>query len=629
MADPSPISILHVDDDPDVAETTASSLERAGEEVRVETAPSVEAGLERLEDGRFDCVVSDHDVPGTDGIGFLDAVRERYPELPFVLFTGAGSEAVASEAISAGVTDYVQKQAGDDQYALLLNRIRTAVEASRDRGTAAETEQWARTMLEYSSDLLFVMDASGTLSYVSPSVRRVLGYDPDALVGESAVEFVHPDDAERASETLLGTRGEPDAERTVEFRVVDAAGEVRWLSARGRNLLDDPVVDGILVDAREVTETHLQNRAFESFVDVVTGESRSLDERIREILGIGVRFLGLDIGIVSRIEPPDYHVEHVVTPDGSIEPGDTFDFTDTYCSLVYESDGPVAFRSPADGGVEEHPCYRKMGLRAYLGEPLVVDGSRYGTLNFSSHSSREEPFTDGERAFIRAVSEWIGTEMSRRRSRERIESQREALEQFVSFASHDLRNPLSVAQGQLVLARKQSESDHLERAARAIDRSQQLIDDLLAVAREGHVVTATTGTDLDELARECWTTVETGEATLTPETGLVVEASAGRLQQLLENLFRNAVEHAGPQVSVTVGALDDGAGFFVADDGPGIPEDEREDVFEMGYSASPDGTGVGLRIVQQVAAAHGWEVDLGESAAGGARFEFRNVTPVE
>jgi DNA-binding NtrC family response regulator len=122
------IRVLHVDDEPEFAELVASYLERSERRLSVETATSASEGFDRLADTRFDCVVSDYDMPGRSGIEFLEAVQDEHPDLPFILYTGKGSEDVASEAISAGVTDYLQKRPGPDQYTLLANRIRNAVE---------------------------------------------------------------------------------------------------------------------------------------------------------------------------------------------------------------------------------------------------------------------------------------------------------------------------------------------------------------------------------------------------------------------------------------------------------------------------------------------------------------------
>jgi len=136
-----PIRVRHVDDDPAFVELTARLLEREDDRLEVTGVTGPEAGLDAFEAEPFDCVVSDHDMPGTDGLAFLEAIRERDEAVPFVLFTGEGNERVAGEAISAGVTDYLQKGAGDDQYAVLANRVTNAVAAYRARRRAARQER--------------------------------------------------------------------------------------------------------------------------------------------------------------------------------------------------------------------------------------------------------------------------------------------------------------------------------------------------------------------------------------------------------------------------------------------------------------------------------------------------------
>jgi len=245
--------------------------------------------------------------------------------------------------------------------------------------------------------------------------------------------------------------------------------------------------------------------------------------------------------------------------------------------------------------------------------------------------------------------------------RQRAEARR--LEEFASVVSHDLRNPLNVATARLELAHEECSSDHLEDIGRALDRMDALIGDLLALARAGEAATDVEAVTLASVARAAWGTVETDGATLAVESDATLTADRGRLRQLLENLFGNAVEHGsadarsqasseaiadgptGPPpdaraqapgsedgddapdtaVTVTVGVLDDGDGFYVADDGPGIDGAERDRIFEAGYSTASEGTGFGLSIVRKIAGAHGWSVRAVESEAGGVRFEFTRV----
>jgi len=215
----------------------------------------------------------------------------------------------------------------------------------------------------------------------------------------------------------------------------------------------------------------------------------------------------------------------------------------------------------------------------------------------------------------------IYSDITERREREReLRRQNERLDEFASVVSHDLRNPLSIADGYLDLARETGDLDHLDAVADAVDRMRDMIDDLLRLARDGRVVGDTERVDLADAVGRAWANVETGDATLGGADGVAIDADPDRLAELLENLFRNAVEHGGESPAVRVEATPDG--FAVADDGPGIPEADREEVFDVGVSTAENGTGFGLAIVRRVAEAHGWSVTLVESADGGARFEF-------
>jgi signal transduction histidine kinase len=180
-----------------------------------------------------------------------------------------------------------------------------------------------------------------------------------------------------------------------------------------------------------------------------------------------------------------------------------------------------------------------------------------------------------------------------------------------------------VAQLNTEMHESEPDTDRIEQIKQAHTRMNDLIDDLLTLARQGETVSDMEPVTLGELAETAWRTVESSHASLQVETNQTVRCDTSRLQQLLENLYRNAVEHGGSAVTVTVGEVDDG--FYVEDTGPGIPENEREQVFEPGYSTATDGTGFGLRIVRQVAQAHGWTVRVTESEVGGARFEITGV----
>ncbi|MFT4883264.1 MAG: PAS domain S-box-containing protein [Natronomonas sp.] len=218
----------------------------------------------------------------------------------------------------------------------------------------------------------------------------------------------------------------------------------------------------------------------------------------------------------------------------------------------------------------------------------------------------------------------IYTDITEQKQREReLARQNERLDQFASVVSHDLRNPLSVARGRLELAEMTGDEEHFEAVEDAHDRMEELINGLLALARQGELTDDPIPIDLENVVESAWRTVDTEDLDLAFDDAPVVAADPERLRQLLENLFRNTVEHAETATTVTVGGLPDG--FYVADDGVGIPAENRESVLDSGYSGD-GGTGFGLAIVDTIAEAHDWEITVTESESGGARFEFTEAT---
>ena len=214
----------------------------------------------------------------------------------------------------------------------------------------------------------------------------------------------------------------------------------------------------------------------------------------------------------------------------------------------------------------------------------------------------------------------------RRKQFEQLEAQNERLEEFAGVVTHDLRNPLQVAKGRLDLLEPSvpaAEREHLEIVAESLERMESIVDTVLAQARDG-LTTDRIELRLRSVVRDAWSVIEAPDASLVePDGEPVVVADPDHLLTAFENLFRNAVEHAGDDVTIDVGVLE--SGVYVADDGPGIDPADRENVLERGYSGADGGTGLGLDIVANAVEAHGWELTITESDAGGARFEITGV----
>lgn len=231
---------------------------------------------------------------------------------------------------------------------------------------------------------------------------------------------------------------------------------------------------------------------------------------------------------------------------------------------------------------------------------------------------------------------------------EELRRQNDRLEAFAEIVSHDLRNPLGVAKGYLDLARETGESDPLEEVEYSLDRMEDIIMDVLTIARQGQAIEETGPQDLHDIVEEAWGNVSSPDANLALEGNLSFQANRSRMLRMLENMFRNAMEHAGDDVTVTVGRFtapavaspaageegrlpedldgDDAVtGFYVEDDGEGIPEAQRGEIFSSSFSTGGDGLGIGLWVVKEVVDAHGWTIEATASEDGGARFEVLHV----
>jgi PAS domain S-box-containing protein len=583
------IRVLHVDDEPDFADMAATFLERENGRFDVETATNASEGVDRLARNDFDCVVSDYDMPGQNGIEFLEAVRAEHGDLPFILYTGKGSEEVASDAISAGVTEYLQKETGTGHYPILANRIRNAVEKYRAQTELADREQ--RLSLFFEESPLGVVEWDENFEFVrlNETAEEILGYDEAELNGESWEAIVPPSDRDPVglvvSELLEAEGGHhsinenvrKDGQRIVcEWHnriVTDEHGEVVTIFSQFQDVTD-----------RERRRAELQE--YETIIDSLTDAVYVVDEegRFTYVNDELVELVGYDRDTILGSRP------------SLIKDEDAVEQAEHYLGRLLSSNGPesVTFEillQPRDG--DSIVCEDHMRVLPYEGDQF--EGS-VGTLR--NITEREE------------------------RERE-LERQNARLEKFASVVSHDLRNPLNVAEGRVELAQAECDSEHLDDVETALERSQALIDDLLTLAREGNRVDDIEVVDLGTLTEKCWGTVATGEATVSVEIDRTIRADQSQLQQLLENLYRNAIEHGDDDVTVTVGALPDG--FYTEDDGPGIPTDERDDVFEAGYSTTEDGTGFGLNIVEEIVDVHGWDIRVTEGPDGGARFEITGV----
>lgn len=575
-------SVLCVDDEPEMLELIEAYLNRGSESLTVETVTSPTAGLDRLGAGEIDCIVSDYQMPEIDGLEFLDAVREDHPDVPFILFTGKGSEAVAERAISAGVTDYIQKGRSSDTFAVLVNRVENAIDQYRAEREAHASDRRIRRIFERVTDGFLAIDRDWRLTYVNSQAASVLDRDGDGLLGDVVWEAL-PELEETGFESALR-----EAMARQEPTTVEEYNEAlsMWFEFRAY-----PTETGLSVYCRDVSERKERERRYEA------------------IFNQTYQFTGLMLPDGTLIEANETALEF-----GGIDRDDVVGekLWETYWFQVSEET-----REQAKADVE-----RAAGGEFVRRELAVQGADRTAIIDFSI-----KPVTDELGEVELLVPE--GRDITELTEREReLQRQTERFQEFASVVTHELRSTLSVLQGNLELAGtfEDREDQHVQTAERTLGQMDRLIDDFRGLASAWTAVEETTTVDLDAASERAWTTVTNGaeptNGTLVSANAPQIAADATRLQTLLESLFRNALDHGGDDVAVEVGAVDEG--FFVADDGPGIPADDHSVVFRSGYTTS-DGTGFGLAIAEAVAEAHGWEITATESDRGGARFEVTGV----
>lgn len=719
------ITVILVCEGRAVAETLATRLADDCDRLDPLIA-EVDGALDRLVADDVDCVVTAPELADADGLRFLERTRERRPDLPALFCAEPGSEADARNALAAGATDY-HLHAGPDSALLLANRIRNAVDRSPSERTTSEDGERFGRLLEHAADYVIILDADATIRYASPSIEGILGFSPSDICGSSALEFVHPDDRGDVEEAFARMRRDPKTDVSVSLRARHREGSWRWLDIRGRNLLADPEIGGLVVNLRDITErkanTETLRSLHEATRDLLTAPTRTavseqvvaiardvidlphasvflwdeadellrakaINQENRELFGDPPAFERGE-GIVGHVfdtgEP--VFLDDAQPDDRALDREEASDWIRSYVAVRLGSHGVFTVASPEVGvfdrdGFEianilaanaavaldqliyKQELARQRDLFARAQAIGQVGAWEYDPssdlLTWSEEVCRIFDLPDGEtspdalidyfhsddgatlmEAFRRAVGNgdqfdlelrlrtddsvqpWVRIRGDPKREDGRVlrvrgtinaitekkETERH-LDVLDRLLRHNLRNEMTVVRGLAETIEAETEGSIAEMAGQIVEGSDTLLG---SVEKEREIVKILTGSsnrrrvDISDRVRK---TVAAAETTY-PEASIAVTGPTGttamadeNVSKALDELVENAIVHCDdpePRVELTVEETETAVVVSVADNGPGIPDHDRQvivgqrDIHDLFH-----GSGIGLWLVDWI-----------------------------
>jgi PAS domain S-box-containing protein len=470
-----------------------------------------------------------------------------------------------------------------------------------------QTDEQYQALIEHSSDIITILDDEGIIQFESPSSNAILGYDPEQLVGENAFEYIHPDDRERVKETFeeaVGATGRVTEQEAYRFRHAD--GSWVWLESITTNQTET-ALDGYVINSRDISlrkkyerELADERQKYETVVeqshDAIAihqdGVFVFANARCLDLLGydeeelIGKSFKAITV-------PEDYE-------------------------LVQER-----YEQRLDPEVESPP-------QRYEARFLTKDGNRRVAELSTAHIQYE-----GDPAVLVAVRDIT----ERKNYEERLENRTAELEALNRVIRHNIRNDMSIILGWMELL-----EDHVDEAGRdylrkilasgehVVELTEVVRDQVEVLTSDGEIEVTPTPlrsileTEI-ELRRESFPEAEFAITGEIPDRSVMANKMLG---SVFRNLLNNAVQHNNtgePFVEIGCEMRDEDVVVQIADNGPGIPDEQKETIFGKGEKGleSP-GTGVGLYLVQTLISQYGGRVWVEDNDPTGAVFNIQLTT---
>ncbi len=563
--------------------------------------------------------------------------------------------------------------AGHDELSSLgmtINGMLKALQESQYK--LKESEERYRLMAENSTDMISRHTPKGKFIYVSPACHSLLGYEPDELIGCNLYEFFHPEDAQILAKSYLAmVKGQ--VSYTVSYRIRHKYGHYLWFESTSRTVRNPQTdeIEELVAISRDITERHQTDEelreseaSIRALYKITSSRKLSFEQRLQRLLSMGKRRFGLPVAILSRIKGDRYEIIAVQSPDDTLQPGDRFSLSHTYCRETLRLKEPLYFESVSVTRWHNNPTQTPFPQEAYIGTRVIVGGKIYGTLSFSSGTPLGRPFKAVDKELLKLMAQWIGSEIERRaaaadlaRARDEALAATRAKSEFLATMSHEIRTPMNAVIGMTGLLLdthlNPEQRDFVETVRASGDALLTIINDILDFSKiesgkldleqQPFNLRSCIEDSLDLLAsRSAEKEVELAYL-IEPSTPEMIIGDVTRVRQILVNLLSNAVkftEKGEVVVSVSASAIplqqavgigtdslvikdqENGNGHFnegphkvnppcqiqftVSDTGIGIPPERMNRLFksfsqvDSSTTREYGGTGLGLAISKRL-----------------------------
>jgi|GEM_PF-2468071 len=485
------------------------------------------------------------------------------------------------------------------------------------------SEETFRTLITNMTDSFFVLSADGLFKYISPSHKALFGYEEEELMGTFAFNFVHPDDRERIINMFGGILSTDGARVTAQYKNITKHNGWRIFESIGINLLSHKDINGILINARDVTEKALLDDAVKTLIEGTTSVGReffnSLVLELSTLLNFKYVFL-----LVESKDKPGVLKTLAISEKQKIIENIEYNKSDSPCFnvigraiQVYPEKVQELFPNDSDLKTMEAESYIGIPITSSQGKPL---GLLVGIDN--------KPMKDITPAkyLMTLFSARVSSEIERLSIINELEDKNAELERFTYTVSHDLKSPVITIKGFLGMLKEDAKAGNIERLesdikriSNAADKMQNLLEDLLQLSRIGRLVNSSSEFSISSISEEVIELLQGNFSSLSSYVTIepnmpTVYADKTRLREVVQNLVENSIKYRNVDIplKIDIGTIskEDEIVYFVKDNGMGIKKEYLNKIFGLFEKLNPsiDGTGIGLALAKRIVELHGGKI---------------------